>query len=82
MRKGVVPVISGRWRMVRKGVGLLLVVVDALAIAPAVGGEVQRHHEPLFAVRRSAGGTRRAVGTHGPREAAEGTGSGVGDLCI
>src|SRR6185437_4589988 len=47
-------------------VGFGLVVVDAFAIAPAMRGEVQRHHVILFAIGRCAGGSRRPVGGHGP----------------
>ena len=52
-------------------VGLLFVVVDALAVAPAVGGEVEGHDVVLFAVGCGAGGARGAVGVHGPGEVAD-----------
>src|SRR6185437_4811164 len=49
-------------------VGFGLVVVDALAVSPAMRSEVERHHEVLFAVWRRACRTRSAVGVHRPGE--------------
>src|SRR5215469_13304413 len=60
-------------------VGLSLVVVDALSIAPAVRGEVERHGEVLLTIGSRAGGPRSAVGIHRPREVSDGRIVGIGD---
>ncbi len=60
-------------------VGLLFVVVDACAVPPAVGGEIEGHDVVLFTVGCGAGGARGAVGVHGPGEVADAGVVGVGD---
>jgi len=37
-------------------IGLGLIVVDALAVAPAMRGEIESHHVVLFAIGRRTGG--------------------------
>jgi hypothetical protein len=56
---------------VEQFVGLSLVVVDSRAVAPAVRGEIQRHHEILFAIGRGGFFVGRAVGLARPREVSE-----------
>ena len=53
-------------------VRLGLVIVDALAVAPAVRGEQQRHRIIFLAVWRGARRARRAVGAERPGEIADG----------
>ncbi len=53
-------------------VGFGLIVVDALAVAPAMRGEVEAHDEVLFAVGCGAGGAGAVVGGHRPGEVADG----------
>ena len=50
--------------------GVAGVLVHALAIAPAPGGQEQRHREVLLAVGGRAVGVRHAAEVHGPGEVA------------
>ena len=53
---------------VQQFIGLGLIVVDTGSVAPAVRGEIQRHHEVLFAIGRCGFLVRRAIGFARPRE--------------
>ena len=75
-RRGVVN------HLMQNAVGLLLIVVDPLPIAPAVRREQQRHRVILLAVRRGAGGARRPVWIDRPRKEPVVGIVGVGDLHV
>jgi len=47
---GIVAVVAVVEHVAEEGLRLSLVVEDALAVAPAVGGEEERHDEPLLAI--------------------------------
>src|ERR1700733_9006751 len=55
----------------KDSVGFSLIVVDALAVTPAMRGEVERHGVILLPIGCGTGGARRAIGIHGPGEVAD-----------
>jgi hypothetical protein len=63
-------------------IGLRAVVVDPLPVAPAIGGEIQRHGVILLAIGGGARAARSAVGAHRPGKIAERRVRRVGHLHI